>query len=207
METISITNGYMYKFSAEKLLVERIYNQVKQLDFNPDTVSSQSDDLYYDKELFDWFSICIKQVAGKLLLPKELNFPITSCWANRIKKLGMAQHHNHGNSFVSGIFYLTDATKGGQTVFTTPNLYEQNFKWLSFEAPAFPPVQFTVNPEQGTLLLFPSCLQHKVNTVQDTTDRLSIAFNVFISGNLGNGKAKTFLNIKSKSVEERIKEL
>lgn len=207
MDTIAIPYGHIYKFNADQVLTEKIYNQVKQLNFKPVSTNHQTEDLYYDEELFNWFSICIRQVATKLFLPKEIDLPIVACWANKTKKLETHHSHNHSNSFMSGIFYLTDHTNSGQTVFMMPNLWGENFKWILFKTAIFPVMQLTVPSTKGTLLLFPSTLQHRVNTLIDDCDRFSIAFNVFLSGNFGDNNAKTFLSINTKSVEERLKEL
>ena len=48
----------------------------------------------------------------------------------------------------------------------------------------------------GELVLFPSWLQHKVQPNEKaTTDRISISFNTFVRGKLGNNKELTELII------------
>jgi len=207
MDTLSIPYGHIYKFTADLNLVEKIQSKIKTLEFKQATANSQSDDTFYDKELYDWLHLCIRKTADKLLLPQTINLVITSCWANRNKKLQTHHPHNHGNSFMSGIFYLTDSINGGQTVFSSPNLWGENFKWLSFEKSIFTPPQLTVSPTKGTLLLFPSALHHKVNPLKDSDDRFSIAFNVFFSGKFGDSVEKTYLAFDTESVEERLKKL
>jgi uncharacterized protein (TIGR02466 family) len=88
--------------------------------------------------------------------------------------------HNHANSFISGVVYLTPTHPASQTVFmkspggsefsfkndhpgTIPNEYCAD-KWLS---PA---------PEPGDLVLFPSYLMHAVPPNQGER-RITLSFN------------------------------
>ena len=48
----------------------------------------------------------------------------------------------------------------------------------------------------GDLLIFPSHLHHKVNTKKGKNLRVSLAFNVFFTGNIGVKSKLTHLNIK-----------
>jgi hypothetical protein len=45
----------------------------------------------------------------------------------------------------------------------------------------------------GDIILFPSSLTHMVETKQGTNTRISLAFNVFIKGTIGNNKSLTEL--------------
>jgi hypothetical protein len=50
---------------------------------------------------------------------------------------------------------------------------------------------FTV--KTGDIILFPSFLTHMVETKEEDNTRISLAFNVFIKGNIGNNKNLTEL--------------
>jgi uncharacterized protein (TIGR02466 family) len=92
--------------------------------------------------------------------------------------------HNHANSFVSGVVYLTRTHEGSQTVFMkSPGGSEFMFrndharvangefnadKWVS---PA---------PEPGDMVLFPSYLMHAVPPNQGER-RITLAFNAIPS--------------------------
>ena len=107
---------------------------------------------------------------------------ITQSWVNYCKKGQFHHQHRHPNSFVSGIFYIqADANKDKiyfykdeykQLLVTTNdfNLYNSDSWWLEVKT--------------GDLILFPSSLTHKVETVE-TDLRMSLSFNTFLKGTLG----------------------
>jgi hypothetical protein len=49
--------------------------------------------------------------------------------------------------------------------------------------------------ETNNLILFPSNLEHFVTTKNDTSERISLAFNVFVKGTLGMKKNLTYLKL------------
>jgi uncharacterized protein (TIGR02466 family) len=103
---------------------------------------------------------------GALLFGEQLGWSLKEMWVNLLDTGGHQAMHNHANSFVSGVVYLTPTHPASQTVFmkspggtdfafrndhagTTPGPYSAD-KWVS---PA---------PEPGDLVLFPSYLMHAV---------------------------------------------
>jgi ectoine hydroxylase-related dioxygenase (phytanoyl-CoA dioxygenase family) len=54
---------------------------------------------------------------------------------------------------------------------------------------------FRIKPEIGDLILFPSHLLHSVDTVTTDETRISLSFNVFFKGELGNEENLNLLNI------------
>jgi len=107
---------------------------------------------------------------------------ITQSWVNYCKKGQFHHVHEHPNSFISGIFYIqADANKdkiyfykNGYRQLSIPtndfNLYNSTSWWLEVKT--------------GDLILFPSSLTHKVETVE-TDLRMSLSFNTFLKGTLG----------------------
>jgi len=116
---------------------------------------------------------------------------ITLSWANYAKKGEFHPPHNHSNSLVSGVFYIR-ATEND-----TFGILRDVRDPAILISPAEPPpiwssrsVQFRVT--SGDLLLFPSHLYHYVPTIEhDNGVRISIAFNIFVKGIVGN---KNLLN-------------
>jgi uncharacterized protein (TIGR02466 family) len=195
----------VYEFDCDDALVERIAAAVCEMPFSRNLNNALTDtDLFYDAELYEWFNACIREAKGHLQIPKEVNLDITGCWANRTKKLQQHHRHTHPNSFMSGILYLSDSHRGGNTEFTTKNTWWNNFGWLLFNNNATDfPIRQTYTPKKGKLLLLPSGLEHRVNAVADNSVRYTIAFNTFFSGPIcGHGDTLTRLEIKSKSVAD-----
>jgi len=117
---------------------------------------------------------------GTLLFGERLGWSLKEMWVNVLDTGGHQAMHNHANSFISGVVYLTATHPASQTVFmkspggtdfafkndhagTTPGPYSAD-KWIS---PA---------PQPGDLVLFPSYLMHAVppNTGER---RITLAFN------------------------------
>jgi uncharacterized protein (TIGR02466 family) len=129
--------------------------------------------------------------AAKLITPKlvefgvhlfgeRLHWMLKEMWVNVLDTGGRQAMHNHANSFISGVVYLTPTHPGSQTVFMkspggtefmfrndhqgmTPNEFSGD-KWIS---PA---------PDPGDMVLFPSYLMHAVPPNQGAR-RITLSFN------------------------------
>ena len=117
---------------------------------------------------------------GALLFGEPLGWSIKEMWVNVLDTGGMQAMHNHANSFISGVVYLTPTHDGARTVFMrSPGGTDYSFrndhagvassaynagKWIS------------PSPEPGDLLLFPSYLMHAVPH-NPGERRISMAFN------------------------------
>ena len=128
-------------------------------------------------------NIYVKEV----IVPKEeLDFYITQSWLN-ITKLGEFHHkHSHQNSIISGVFYIS-TEEDDKITFTDPNAKLKEL--IKFE-----PKEFNIwnsgswffPSVTNELMLFPSWLDHQVVVNEKaTTDRISLSFNTFVKGTLG----------------------
>ena len=121
---------------------------------------------------------------GTHLFGESMGWSIKEMWVNVLDTGGHQAMHNHANSFVSGVVYLTPTHPSSQTVFmkspggtdflfkndhagTTPSEYNAE-KWIS---PA---------PEPGDMVLFPSYLMHAVPPNQGKR-RITLSFNAIPS--------------------------
>ena len=117
---------------------------------------------------------------GVHIFGERLGWAIKEMWVNFLDQGGRQAMHNHANSFISGVVYLTPTHPDSQTVFmkspggtdfafrndhagTTPGPYSAD-KWVS---PA---------PNPGDLVLFPSYLMHAVPP-NPGERRITVAFN------------------------------
>ena len=89
--------------------------------------------------------------------------------------------HNHGNNFLSGVYYLQTGQGSDSITFFDPR------NEVSVITPRFLRVNqhnsATVNIEAkaGRLVLFPAWLKHAVGPNRSPAERISIAFNVMFS--------------------------
>jgi uncharacterized protein (TIGR02466 family) len=117
---------------------------------------------------------------GALMFGERMAWAIKEMWVNVLDAGGRQAMHNHANSFISGVVYLTPTHAGSQTVFmkspggtdfafrndhagTTPGPYSAD-KWVSPGANA------------GDMVLFPSYLMHAVPP-NNGERRISLAVN------------------------------
>ncbi|WP_088953950.1 putative 2OG-Fe(II) oxygenase [Variovorax sp. HW608] len=121
---------------------------------------------------------------GALLFGERIGWSIKEMWVNVLHTGGRQAMHNHANSFVSGVVYLTPTHEDARTVFmkspgghdfafrndhagTAPGPYSAD-KWIS-------PM-----PEPGDMVLFPSYLMHAVPP-NPGERRVTMAFNAIPS--------------------------
>ena len=109
---------------------------------------------------------------------------ITQSWLNYTKTDQFHHMHNHPNSYISGVFYIDVDDKVDKITFlkkpyptielvpTKYNIFNSNSWWYSVK--------------NGDLLLFPSYLTHGVDKKKETNNRISLSFNVFFKGTIGN---------------------
>ncbi len=123
----------------------------------------------------------------------KVNLKITQSWTYYHKQDECHNKHEHPNSFVSGVFYV-QSDKAKDKIYFFRNGYQQI---------KFPPKDWNVwNSDSwwfdvGTcdLILFPSSLTHMVETVDHEQTRISLSFNTFPVGNIGDELSLTGLNL------------
>ena len=117
---------------------------------------------------------------GDILMGERLNWGIKEIWINRMEPGGSQKLHNHANSFISGIIYLSESHEGSLTTFHRPaqtNSFlmtneNRNTQMTQFTASVFRAPK--VGP--GDMILFPSYILHEVPPNQGEA-RMTAAFN------------------------------
>jgi uncharacterized protein (TIGR02466 family) len=130
----------------------------------------------------------IEKYVEEILTPKnkELNFYITQSWLNIIKPGGYHHHHYHPNSIISGVFYVS-TVEDDKIRFFDFRRSNQIIKFEPKEGTFYNSESISIDIKDSVLLLFPSLLIHCVEPNEKaTTDRISLSFNVFVKGNIGN---------------------
>ena len=122
---------------------------------------------------------------GALMFGERLGWAIKEMWVNVLDAGGYQAMHNHANSFVSGVVYLTPTHPDSQTVFMkSAGATEFVFK---HEHANITPTPFNADrwvspaPAPGDLVLFPSYLLHAVPPNQGER-RITLSFNAIPSG-------------------------
>jgi hypothetical protein len=117
---------------------------------------------------------------GSLLFGERLGWSLKEMWVNVLDTGGRQAMHNHANSFISGVAYLTRTHPEARTVFMRP-LGGTDFSFKNDHAgvhtgPYNADKWISMPPEPGDVVLFPSYLLHAVPT-NPGERRISLAFN------------------------------
>jgi len=117
---------------------------------------------------------------GALLFGESLGWAIKEMWVNVLDEGGRQAMHNHANSFISGVVYLTPTHPSSRTVFMkSPGGHDFSFKndHAGVVTGAFNAEKWiSPQPEPGDLVLFPSYLMHAVPP-NEGERRITLAFN------------------------------
>jgi len=103
---------------------------------------------------------------------------ITSMWSIINNKDAFNEKHHHGNSALSAAYYVKAEQNAGNIVFYDPRQANVFHHPTSKEVNSVNAQVQSVTPKAGTLVLFPSYLEHKVNPNLSNDERIVISFNV-----------------------------
>ena len=123
----------------------------------------------------------------------NIKLEITQSWINYTKTGQYHHKHTHPNSIISGVFYI-QASKEIDKLFFYNESYQQ-IKIVPKEFHVYNSESWWLPVETGQLLLFPSSLTHMVATTSGEDDRISMSFNTFYKGKLGDEVALTGLTL------------
>lgn len=117
-------------------------------------------------------------LAHSWAFPSHMQLIMRELWANVSGKHAQNSVHIHPNGLLSGVYYVQAENESGDLSLIDP----RKQAWVM--QPEFSernqmnsPIQ-TITPEAGTLIIFPSWLEHGVNQNLTDAERISIAFNI-----------------------------
>ena len=136
---------------------------------------------------------CVIDYAQELGMKAMIPFAITESWFTKPSKGQHAPLHAHGNSDISGVYYLQTNGNDGELVLKNPMnctnnniiMFLNSMKWGEKRMPLKP----------GLLLLWPAFLEHGTYINQTPEDRISFSFNITVS-------QPPYISTKSNSVAE-----
>lgn len=107
---------------------------------------------------------------------------VTESWFNKTEKGQTHHRHWHPNSLLSGVVYLQSEGDTGRIKFITSQY--DTIEYNINEANLYNSRSWTVTPEAGSMVIFPSNVEHMVEEYHGDTPRISLAFNTFVRGNI-----------------------
>jgi len=132
----------------------------------------------------------------KIVCPDNSIAPyITQSWINYTKTHQFHHRHSHFNSYISGVFYIDAQKEVDSITFYKPNA-DETIKLNVTKYNPFNSTSCLFPVETGNIFLFRSSLVHGVDKKKGTNTRISLSFNTFIKGTLGNEKESTQLFLK-----------
>ena len=117
---------------------------------------------------------------------------ITQSWINYTETNQFHPCHFHYNSYVSGVFYIAAQKEVYSITFCRPRA-DETIKLNVSKYNPFNSTTYLFPVETGNIFLFPSFLYHRVDKKKGTNTRISLSFNVFFKGTIGNNKLLTEL--------------
>jgi uncharacterized protein (TIGR02466 family) len=137
-------------------------------------------------------NLIIQDYFDKIISPTNNIKPyITQSWLNYTEKNQFHHKHAHPNSLVSGVFYINCHEK-----FDKIKFFNENYKTIRLETKnwnLWNSESWWFQVKTRDVIMFPSFLNHMVETKEGDNTRISLAFNVFIKGTIGNNKELTEL--------------
>ncbi len=115
-------------------------------------------------------------------------------WTNVNKSGDYNRLHDHPVSELSGVLWIKTPPNSGNLRFVDPQLFSR-YKELDSYTEEFKELTnsfmtYNFYPKEGTMLIFPSVLQHEVTENKSSEDRISYSFNIKLVGEL-NSKSFT----------------
>ncbi len=111
----------------------------------------------------------------------EQEVEITGCWATVLAHGAAHKLHSHPNNFLSGVYYVCTRPGADTINFHDPRRQSGVIRPPVIELTAENTDQVVLEVREGTLLMFPSYLEHSVDANTSDEERASISFNVMFS--------------------------
>ncbi len=191
---------YISKLNRKLNSKELLFINKTKLDVHNNEGNTTSNDNYIldnknFKNLKLDLDLIIKDYFNKIICPTNSITPyVTQSWLNYTETNQHHHKHEHQNSLVSGVFYVNSDEKFDKIKFYKKDVYQiikpEVKEWNLWNSETW---WFPV--KTGDIILFPSSLTHMVETKQGDNTRISLAFNVFIKGMVGNNKGLNELKL------------
>lgn len=174
------------EFTQEELDFVDKHSKQDMLVKNMGNVTSANNYVLDEPELKDLKVILtehIKSYVANVYKPKyRAEAYITQSWLNYTKKGEFHHRHEHHNSFISGVLYI-NAVKDVDKVTFHRDRNQLKLATDSYEM--YNSETWWLGVKTYDIVIFPSNLTHSVDAVTSEETRISLAFNSFIKGVLG----------------------
>ena len=190
-----VTCGDRYDFSANEKnyfanleMIDNVGNTMSRKDRVLDDAELSNLKRFIDQNLFNY-------KKNLLHIRDDNEIYITQSWVNRSHPDQFHPKHRHQNSVISGVMYLDDEDDDLPPIrfHRMHELYPVEFSYD--ELNEFNASCRTFAPARGMLVLFPSLLEHDVETNRTQRIRTSLSFNTYVRGVVGGREQLTEVTI------------
>lgn len=176
---------------------ELIFIKKQEVVPNEGNLTSKNNYILETNELADLKFLLYSKVQEfftKTVLPRYNNqIRITQSWIN-YNGPGQYHHkHAHPNSIISGVYYVQSDESTGKIYF-----HKNEYNQIRFESDFYNEYNSPshwIPAATNRLVLFPSSLTHHVEQLNSVIPRISLSFNTFITGMVGDDNTLTGLRV------------
>ena len=171
---------------VENDLIKLIYQEKKK---DPVGVTISNDGGWQSKKMQDpnlISDLIINEVISYFIknkiFKKGVLLKLNGLWANINKRGDYNILHNHPNCDLSGVFWIKIPKDSGRIEFISPNSHNRHNELESYTRELKDNIMADparwIPPTPGQILIFPSCLLHRVRKSNSNQDRISVSFNI-----------------------------
>jgi uncharacterized protein (TIGR02466 family) len=141
----------------------------------------QSIQTLHELEAFRELVLNVQQAVAGILKFLSIGYDaveLTACWATVLARGASHRIHRHPNNFLSGVYYLQTGAGADTINFHDPRPQTGIIRPPVTALTAANTDQVVLQVHDGTLLVFPSWLDHSVDANTGERERISVSFNV-----------------------------
>lgn len=169
---------------------KNIISVLEKLEFTPGPAQPYQtiDNHLYDhpelQDFYTWVNTCLEDYRRSFRYSCQ-EFKIILSWANKADRNGAHRMHVHPNSFISGVYYVSE--NPSPTMFEDPR-YQIRSGWLVGTPHEIGDSTWACPSDTGTLVVFPSWLPHFTDPDPTLEGwRYTISFNIIPVGPTNKG--------------------
>lgn len=200
-EVFPLFSTPVYSSYIREIDFSSLLNVAKETEY---TASQNGISISFKEYLIDDFknlkSQIVDHVNNYLYNVLEINdsfqYYFTDSWFIKTEPQGESKFfHFHSNSLFSGVFYINAPPDCGNLMFSKNSTGSGSGEYVNIDIPyknynVFNSSNYSLFPETGKILIFPSYINHRILANKLNEDRYSFAFNIlpenFTSNNTGN---------------------
>ena len=193
-----LISSYPFDYSKELEWIKKQPDSGISNSLNKTSLNRQSEDTFIldnpeMSRVRQFIDSKLKEFVSNIM-GSDAEMVITQSWLNRNGKGELHHEHTHPNSMVSGVWYPQINEKLPPIQFKTGQQIGMAFPIKKYNY--YNSETFLLPLKKGELILFPSTLSHSVPINRSDEERISLSFNTWCKGSLGNINSLTYLPLE-----------